>query len=105
MRSLKNRRGIIELKKKKKYKLTRAECVCIIALCAPAVLHLLIFWLGTQIETFRMMFTDHLTGEFTLGNFTWALNELFAGTATSNIALAFRNTMIFFVKDSPFHLK
>lgn len=81
----------------KKYKNSRAEWLCIIVLCAPALLHLLIFWLGTQIETIRMMFTDHLTGELSLENFKWAYDELFAGAATSNIALALQNTLKFFV--------
>lgn len=85
--------------KHNKYKNSREKKVAIVLLCAPAILHLLIFWLGTQIETIRMMFTDHLTGQFTLGNFTWAFEQLFAGSASSNISLAFKNTLIFFVKD------
>ena len=90
--------GIMTMKKQKnKYKNSKSDKLCIVVLCAPAILHLLIFWLGTQIETFRMMFTDALSGEFTFENFTWAYEELFAGAATSNIALAFKNTMLFFV--------
>lgn len=81
---------------KKNYKNSRADKLCIIVLCAPAVIHLLVFWLGTQIETFRMMFTDHLTGEFTFENFVWAYRELFAGAAASDIALSFQNTLKFF---------
>ena len=83
--------------KAKKYKNSKSEWLCIIALCAPALIHLLVFWLGTQIETIRMMFTDHLTGEYSFENFKWAYDELFAGAATSNIALALQNTMKFFV--------
>lgn len=84
-------------KKHKKHKNSRSEWLCIIVLCAPALIHLLVFWLGTQIETIRMMFTDHASGEWSLANFKWAYNELFAGAATSNIALALQNTMKFFV--------
>lgn len=84
-------------KKAKKYKNSKSEWICIIVLCAPAIIHLLVFWLGTQIETIRMMFTDHLTGTYSLENFKWAYDELFAGAATSNIALALQNTLKFFV--------
>lgn len=82
--------------KKKRYKNTRAEWICIIVLCAPAIIHLLIFWLGVQLETFRMAFTDVYTRQFDMTNFEWAINNLFAGAASSDIALALRNTMIFF---------
>jgi len=82
--------------KKKKYKNTRAEWICIIVLCAPALIHLLVFWLGVQIETLRMAFTDVFTRQFDLTNFEWAFKELFAGAATSDISLALRNTLIFF---------
>lgn len=86
-------------KKKRKYKLTKSEWACIIVLCAPAVLHLLVFWLGTQLETIRMMFTHHSTGELTLDNFKWAFTQLFADVSGSDVALAFRNTMFFFLKE------
>ena len=82
--------------KKKRYKNTRAEWICIIVLCAPAIIHLLIFWLGVQLETFRMAFTDVYTRQFDMTNFEWAIDNLFAGAASSDIALALRNTMIFF---------
>ena len=84
-------------KKKKKSKNSLTDKLCIIALCAPAIIHLLIFWLGVQVETIRMMFTDYNTGKFSLINFQWSFNQLFGGAATSDIALGFRNTMIFFI--------
>lgn len=83
--------------KRNKRKNTLAEKLCIIVLCAPAIIHLLIFWLGVQIETIRMAFTDVFTREFDLTNFEWALQSLFGDGATSDISLALRNTMIFFV--------
>lgn len=83
--------------KKKRYKNTRAEWICIAVLCAPAIIHLLIFWLGVQIETFRMAFTDVFTRQLDMTNFEWAFDNLFAGAAASDIALALRNTLIFFV--------
>ena len=83
--------------KKKRYKNTRAEWICIAVLCAPAIILLLIFWLGVQIETFRMAFTDVFTRQLDMTNFEWAFDNLFAGAAASDIALALRNTLIFFV--------
>lgn len=83
--------------KKKRYKNTRAEWICIAVLCAPAIIHLLIFWLGVQIETFRMAFTDVFTRQLDMTNFEWAFDNLFAGASASDIALALRNTLIFFV--------
>lgn len=79
-----------------KYKNTRETKICIVLLCAPAVIHLLVFWLGTQLETLAMAFQDATTGAFTLDNFKWAISELFGGASITNMKLAFRNTMIFF---------
>lgn len=84
-------------KKKSIYKNSLSEKICIIVLCAPAILHLLIFWLGVQLETFRMAFSDVNTGAVNMGNFEWAVNQLFAGASSSDIALALKNTLIFFV--------
>ncbi len=87
------------MNKKKKRGLSKnspADKLCIILLCAPAILHLLIFWLGVQIETFRMAFTNVDTGEFTVKNFEWAANNLFNGASSYNMPLLFKNTMIFF---------
>lgn len=84
-------------RRKRRYKNTPMETLCIILFCAPAVLHLLIFWLGVQIENVRMMFTDYDTGKFSLINFQWAINSLNQGLGVNDINLAFRNTMIFFV--------
>lgn len=85
---------------KKRHKNSREDKWCIVLLCAPAIIHLLVFWLGTQLETFRMMFTDYNTGAFSTENFEWAYRELFAGASTSNIALAFQNTLLHFLKGS-----
>lgn len=76
---------------------SKSDKLCIVLLCAPAIINVLIFWLGVQFETFRLMFTDSNSGTFTLENFAWAYRELFAGASTSNIALSFQNTMKFFV--------
>lgn len=86
----------MKVAKRKKYKNSRADWACIAVLCAPAILHLLVFWLGVQIETFRMAFTDVDTKEFTLGNFEWAITELFAGGSVSNVSMALENTIVFF---------
>lgn len=82
---------------KKRYKNTKAEWLCIIVLCAPAILHLLIFWLGVQIETFRMAFTDVNTQSWSVTNFKWSYEQLFAGASSSDISLALQNTLCFFV--------
>lgn len=82
---------------KKRYKNSRAEWLCIIVLCAPAILHLLIFWLGVQIETFRMAFTDVNTQTGSMANFKWAYEQLFAGASSSDISLALQNTFWFFL--------
>lgn len=84
------------LLKKKKYNNTKTEWLCIILFCAPAILHLLIFWLGVQIKTFQMAFTDVHTKIAGWMNFEWANRELFAGAASSDISLALQNTLIFF---------
>ncbi len=82
---------------KQKYKNSRAEWIFIGLMAAPAILHLLIFWLGCQVETIRLAFTDNLTGEVNMKNFEWAFKNLFAGAASSDLSLAFVNTLIFFV--------
>lgn len=82
---------------KKKYKNLKTEWPCIAVLCAPAIIHLLVFWLGVQLETFRMAFTDAQTGAVNLDNFGWAFKQLFAGAAVSELSLAFVNTMLFFL--------
>ncbi len=81
---------------RKKYKNTLNAKICILVLIAPAVIHLLLFWLGVQIETIKMTFTDVSTGELSLTNFEWAYRNLFAGGSVNDINLAFVNTMKFF---------
>lgn len=83
-------------KKHRRYKNTRAEWICIIVLCAPAILHLLIFWLGSQVESLRMAFSNVNTGEFSMINFKWAYNALFGGADASSMPLLLRNTIIYF---------
>lgn len=84
-------------KKKHKYKNSKMEWLFILLMSAPAILHLLIFWLGVQIETIRMAFTDVNTKLTSMTNFDWAYRELFAGASSSDISLALRNTLLFFV--------
>lgn len=80
-----------------KYKNTKSKKLCIVALCAPAILHLILFWAGCQVETMRLAFTDATTGLFSLENFEWAISELFGGAAVGDMRIAFKNTMIFFI--------
>ncbi len=81
---------------RQRYKNSPAEWICIIVMCAPAIIHLLVFWLGCQIETIRMAFTEYATGETNLANFDWAYKALFQGAADADLRLAFTNTLIFF---------
>ncbi len=83
--------------KQRKYRNTFSEWVCIIVLCAPAILHLLIFWLGVQIETLELAFTNQFTHEVGWDNFEWAWKQLFSPAGPETMKLAFKNTMIFFV--------
>ena len=83
--------------KKKKYKNSFRDWLCIIVLCAPAVLHLLIFWLGVQVETFKLAFTNQFTQETGWDNFVWAWKQIFSDVGNNNMGLAFRNTLTFFV--------
>lgn len=82
-------------KKKRRYKNTKAEWLCFFLLCAPAVIHLLVFWLGAQVESLRMAFTDNITGEFTLQNFVWSFKALF-DSGDGSMPEYFRNTFIYF---------
>lgn len=84
-------------KQKSKSKNTRAEKICIVVLCAPAIIHLLVFWLGVQIESLGMAFTNPNTGEFTWNNFVWAYRTIFAGGDASDMGLLLRNTLIYFL--------
>ncbi len=83
--------------KKRKYRNSLSEWLCIIVLCAPAVLHLLIFWLGVQIETIELAFTNQFTGQFGFDNFEWAWEQLFSPAGPDFMKLAFKNTMKFFL--------
>ena len=84
-------------KVKNKKKISKKTVVFILVTLAPAVLHLLIFWAGVQIQTFVMAFTDQRTGQFTLyGNFVTVIKSLLSSDGVFPLAEAFRNTFIFF---------
>ncbi len=85
------------LLKKRKHKNTFSEKLCIIVLCAPAILHLLIFWLGVQIETIDLAFTNQFTKEVGWDNFVWAWKQLFSPAGPEVMKLAFQNTLKFFI--------
>lgn len=80
----------------RKSKNTRREKLFIIAFCAPAILHLVIFWAGIQWNSIVMTFTNVLTGEIGFDNFQWAIEALTMATGV-DMPLAFKNTMIFFL--------
>lgn len=81
----------------KKSKNSKDDYRCIILLLIPAVVHLIVFWAGVQVETIRMAFTNVHSGQFSLDNFKWAFSQLFEGSASNDISLAFINTMLFFI--------
>ena len=60
------------------------------------LLNTLIFWFGTNVQAFIMMFTSYDTKEFTLQNFTAAW-ELFTTAKDANLSLALLNTTKFFL--------
>lgn len=69
----------------------------ILLLLAPAVLHLLIFWAGVQVQNFVLAFTNQNTGKFTfVGNFKYVWNAL-TGTGDPYLHEALGNTLLFFV--------
>ena len=80
----------------RKSKNSRREKLFIIAFCAPAILHLLIFWAGIQWNSLVMTFTNVLTGEIGFDNFKWAIDALTMATGV-DMPLAIKNTMIFFL--------
>lgn len=70
----------------------------ILIMLAPAVLHLLIFWLGVQIKNFQLAFTDVETGAFSgLRNFAYVTDSLFGGR-DPYLKESVGNTMLFFLE-------
>lgn len=70
--------------------------VFILCFLAPAVLHILIFWLGINIRSIQMAFTDYGTNRFSFGNFETAWRML-VESKDSDLARGFANTCKFFV--------
>lgn len=66
----------------------------IIILLAPAIIHLIIFWAGVQVETLIMAFTDADTEEWNnFDNFAVAFESLFTGEALQYM----KNTFVYFL--------
>jgi ABC-type sugar transport system permease subunit len=63
---------------------------------APALIHLLIFWLGVQIESLKMAFTDYYSGESTFDNFSLIIGNLFDTKKGNYIGISLKNTLVFF---------
>lgn len=84
--------------KKTRKKISKTQIIFILVTLAPAVLHLLIFWAGVQVQTFVMAFTDERTGNFTLtGNFVTVIKSMTSSVSVFPLVEAFRNTFIFFI--------
>lgn len=68
----------------------------ILIMIFPAVAHLIIFWLGVQIQSLKLTFTDYATGNWNnFKNFSDSIEAIFM-SADPNMAIAFKNTFIFF---------
>ena len=81
----------------KKSKMDKAkEIGFILLMIFPAVGHLLVFWLGIQIESLKLAFTDYATMAWNnFSNFKYSFNAIF-NSANADMAEAFTNTFIFF---------
>lgn len=82
--------------KSKKRKLTPSTVIFMICMALPAVSHILIFWLGGNLTSVKMAFTDYYTGKFTFDNFEQAW-ILFTETKGTGLEFAFANTLKFFL--------
>ena len=80
--------------KKRRYRFFSIRTAFILFALAPALIHLLVFWLGVQVESIRMAFTDINTEKLGLGNFEWVLNAL--KNPREPLGEGFKNTLIFF---------
>lgn len=80
--------------KKRKYKILSIRSAFIMFALAPALIHLLVFWLGVQIESIKMAFTDVNTEKFGIGNFEWVFNAL--KNPREPLGEGLKNTIIFF---------
>ena len=74
--------------------------IFVIVMLAPMIIHLIVFWLGVQIEGMALAFTDEM-GKFSLKWFVSVIDSIATGgyDATgfaANIPIAIRNTLIFF---------
>ena len=84
---------MIKVRKKRRGISTIIFMVC---MALPAVSHILIFWLGGNLASFKMAFTDYYTGKFTFDNFEQAW-ILFTETKGTGLDFAFANTLKFFL--------
>lgn len=82
--------------KANKRKLQASTILFMVCMAFPAVSHILIFWLGGNLTSVTMAFTDYYSGEFTLDNFKQAW-ILFTETKGTGLEFAFGNTVKFFL--------
>lgn len=64
-------------------------------LLLPALFNFIVFWITPNISSIFLSFQDTF-GDFTLGNYRWVLEQLFAGDDGGLIFEALTNTLIFF---------
>ena len=82
--------------KNKKKKTAWTAIAFVVLMSLPAVSNVLVFWLGVNIQSLFMAFTDYDTGAFTWNNFTEAV-RMFTVMKGSDLSLALTNTSKFFL--------
>ncbi len=63
-------------------------------LLLPALFNFFLFWLYPNFDSILLSFQD-VNGEWTIGNYSWVLEELFA-SSDGVFAIAMKNTLLFF---------
>ena len=66
-------------------------------LLIPALFNFIVFWVYPNFNSIILSFQEVNTGEWTIGNYNWVLEELF--TKWDGVfAIAMRNTLLFFTQ-------
>lgn len=81
----------------KEKKLQIDEIIFILGMLIVPVVQFMIFWVGVNLNSFIMAFQRYPTNEWSLYNFEVVFKEL--SMAESDLSIAIRNTLIFFIKD------
>ena len=66
-------------------------------LLIPALFNFIVFWVYPNFNSIILSFQEVNTGEWTIGNYSWVLEELFT-KRDGVFAIAMRNTLLFFTQ-------